>query len=200
MRKLFGPAIAAFFAASVVAFAQHYPPPPAPGYQYSIPYGGFPAYAGVATSALQTAGDAYCIQGSSNKNIRITKIGISAVATAAIVVQASVILRSTADTGAGNAITAVTYDTTNPAATAVIKSYDTAPTPGTAIGTVRGVKLAVGTPGNTITIGSTLFQFTPSPLLLRGTSQFACVNFSAVGAGASIVVESEHQETTQSTN
>ena len=50
--------------------------------------------------------------------------------------------------------------------------------------------------GSNIAIGEILFRFEPSPLLLRGTSQFACINVSAVGSGASISVFHEHIETT----
>jgi hypothetical protein len=173
-----------------------YPPPPAPGYVYTVPYAGTPTYAGVGVSAATAAGDIYCVGGSATRNIRITKIGISATAASAVAVTVSIILRSTADVGSGTAIVIGAYDQTHAAATAVAKSYDTVPAVGAAIATVRSAKVAVGTTGNSNNIGEMLFEFTPAPLLLRGVSQYACINVSAVGTGASILVFHEHVETT----
>jgi hypothetical protein len=182
------------------AGAQQFPPSPGPGYSFVIPYGGYPTYVAVGTSALATAGDVFCIRGSATRNVRIHKIGVSATATSAAVATVSIVLRSTANTGTSTPITLVALDQVNPAATAVAVSYDTAPTLGTTIGSVRAAKLAVGTTGNSNTVGFYLFVFEPSPILLRGVLQSACVNLTAVGAGASIVIETEHQETTVSTN
>src|SRR6516162_4519837 len=78
---------------------QPFPPPPAPGYVYTLPYGGYAAYAAAGSSALAVAGDAYCVGGSASQNIQITKIGISAVATGATTVLVSVVVRSAANTG-----------------------------------------------------------------------------------------------------
>ena len=195
-------AIVPFVLLSLPASAQqanpHYPPPPAPGYVYTIPYSGHAAYAAAGTSTLTVAGDIYCVQGSASQNIQITKIGVSAIATAANTVNVSVIVRSSADTGGTPSNVSIeSYDQTNPAATAVATSYATAPTLGNVIGTVRSANVVVGAKGSsTASIGEILFRFEPSPLLLRGTSQFACINVSAVGAGASISVFHEHIETT----
>src|SRR6516225_4649703 len=84
---------------SVALTQPQFPPPPAPGYVYTIPYGGYAAYAGSGLSALAVAGDAYCVGGSASQNVLISKIGISAVATAANTVLVSVIVRSAANTG-----------------------------------------------------------------------------------------------------
>ena len=187
---------------SFPAFAQqpnpHYPPPPAPGYVYVLPYGGYAAYAGAGTSALTVAGDVYCVQGSASQNVQVTKIGISAIATAGSTVNVSVVVRSSANVGGSpHNVSIESYDQNNPPATAGATSYDTAGTPGAAIATVRSANVAVGAKGSSnIAIGEILFRFEPSPLLLRGTSQFACINVSAVGSGASISVFHEHIETT----
>jgi hypothetical protein len=176
----------------------HYPPPPAPGYVYVLPYGGFAAYAGAGTSALAVAGDVYCVQGSASQNVQITKIGISALATAANTVNVSVVVRSSANVGGSPSNVSIeSYDQNNAAATAVATSYDAAGTLGAPIATVRSANVVVGAKGSSnVAIGEILFRFEPSPLLLRGTSQFACINVSAVGAGASISVFHEHIETT----
>ena len=177
---------------------QQFPPPPAPGYVYTLPYGGYAAYAAAGNSALAVAGDAYCVGGSASQNIQITKIGISAVATGATTVLVSVIVRSAANTGgSANVVSIESYDQNKPAATATATSYDALSVPGGVIGTVRAANVVVGAKGSSnVAIGEVLFRFEPSPLILRGTSQFACINVSAVGAGAQISVFHEHVETT----
>ena len=178
--------------------AQQYQPPPAPGYVYALPYAGVPTYAGVGVSTLSVAGDVYCVSGSASKNIWITKIGLSATASASSAVTAQVVVRNAADTGAGNVVNVETYDQNNPAPTVVATSYDVAPAinSGASTGPVRIAKVAVGSTGNTTNIGDVVFVFSPSPLVLRGESQFACINVGAVGSGASIAVFHEHIETT----
>ena len=176
--------------------AQSYPPPPAPGYSYNIPYLGYPTYAAVANSTLAVAGDAYCIQGSATRDVRVVKIGISGTSTATnvTIITVNVILRSGPNTGPGTPVQVTPNDSISPAATAQVMSYNVAPTPGPAIGTIRAVNLMLGSQGNTTNVGAQLFQFTQQPLILRGPAQFACVNISAAGAGASLVIESEHVE------
>ena len=176
------------------AFAQAYLPPPPPGYSYVIPYSGIPTFASVVTSVLTAAGDLACISGSDSRNVRVTKVGISATANQSNVVTASLIKRSSANAG-GNPVMSVPYDSSIGQATAAVMDYDTVTTPGIAVGTVRSAKLPVGTTGNLATVGLALFVFEPAPLLLRGPSEFLCANVSAIGIGASALVEFEHQET-----
>jgi hypothetical protein len=173
--------------------AQHYPTPPAPGYVYTIPYHGYPTYAGAGTSAATASGDVYCIQGSDNVVVAVSKIGVSATASSSGAVNAEIILRSSPDVGASNPVILAPYDRNFPVPNAIAVSYDSVPVPGTSIGTVRAAKLAVGTTGNATTIGDVLFRF-DSPLLLRGPNEFACLNVSGVGTGASILFEHEHTE------
>jgi hypothetical protein len=192
----------AFAGLSSSAFGQavtpYYPPPPAPGYVYTLPYGGYPAYAGAGSSVLTVAGDIYCVGGSDTQNVEITKIGLSSVATGATTVNVSVVVRSSANVGGSpNTVTIGGYDQNKPAATAVAKSYDAVGALGTSIATVRSANIAVGAKGgNNAGIGELLFRFEPSPLLLRGSSQFACINVGAIGAGATTSVFHEHIETT----
>jgi hypothetical protein len=171
--------------------AQHYPTPPAPGYVYALPFN-YPTYAGGGNS-VSGGGDVYCIQGSDDVVIAITKIGVSATASTSSVVNAEIVLRSSADAGASNPITLAPYDRNSPAPNAVASSFDNAPSQGASIGVVRAAKLAVGSTGNTNNIGNVLFRF-DTPLLLRGSSQFACLNISTIGAGASILFQHEHME------
>ena len=90
---------------------------------------------GLALALLAT--DVFVISGSATKTVRITKISFDAIQTTAG--QAIIILarRSTADTlGTSTAPVAVTFDTTNAAATAVVLAYTANPTLGTLVGNV----------------------------------------------------------------
>jgi hypothetical protein len=158
-----------------------------------------PTYSAATVALANTgAGDLYCITGSATKIVKIKGIRISAVATAAIVGDVSVVLRSAANTGGtATAPAVVKMDQSNAAGTATVAAYTVSPTPGAAIGTVRARKMAVSTAGNAATSSEGLFQFSvywDQPLTLRGTSQLACVVASAFGAGASFDIDHEHTE------
>jgi hypothetical protein len=124
----------------------------------------------------------------------------SATATAAIVVDVNAVLRSSAAAGGTPSNpTIVANDSNNSASTALITAYATAPTPGTAVGTIGSEKTLVSAPSSSNYIGVVRFLFGESqgsiqPLVLRGASQFLCLNTSALGAGASIDISSIHTE------
>lgn len=156
-------------------------------------------YGSAVTGLANTgAGDVYCIRGSATKLVKIKGIRVSATATASAVIDATIVLRSAAGTGGTSTSPGIIpHDSTNPASTSLVTAYSVSPTPGTAIGTIRTQKISVGTAGNTAFAGLALYQFTTywdQPLILRGTTQYACVNFTAAGAGASINIDHEHTE------
>jgi hypothetical protein len=157
-----------------------------------------PTYSGGAQIANTGAGDILCIRGSATKTVRVKAVRISAIASAAIAVDVLLYRRSSAASGGTAVAAALTpSDSLNAAATATLTTYTVSPTPGTTVGVVRAAKLAVGTTGNSNTIGDEIFHFTgywDQPQVLRGTSQFLCVNVSALGTGASINVGTELTE------
>lgn len=157
-----------------------------------------PTYSAAATFNNSAAGDLYCVAGSATKVVKIKGVRVSAVATSAIVVDVSLILRSSASTGGGAASVAlVAMDQLNAAATGSVTRFTSAPTPGTAIGAIRSRKIAASTQGNSATTSEGLFQFSvywDQPVTLRGTSQFLCVNTTAVGGGGSWDIDHEQTE------
>lgn len=158
-----------------------------------------PSYAAGNVGIANTgAGDILCIAGSATKTIYVKRIRVSGIATAAIVVDTSVIKRSTLGTGGTSATeTAVPLDSNNAAATATVKSYSVSPTAGTAVGTVRARHQAIGVQGNTATTAESLFDFAEyydQPLTLRGAAQNACINVGAAGAGGSWAADVEWTE------
>lgn len=158
-----------------------------------------PTYSAAVIALSNTAAsDLYCVGGSATKVVKIKGIRISGVATAAIVGDVSIVLRSAANSGGGAApLALVAMDQLNPAATATVTTFTSAPTLGTAIGPIRSRKIAVSTQGNSAVISEGLFQFSvywDQPVTLRGTREFACVHVSAFGAGASWDIDHEHTE------
>ena len=173
-----------------------------PTARYPMPVTGttdIPTYSGGTGGLGNTgAGDVYCVTGSPTKIVRVKSMRISAIANAATVVDVIIFKRSTAAAGGTPvAVTATPHDSNNAAPTASITAYSVSPTPGATVGAVRGAKLAVGTQGNANTIGDETFHFDDhydQAIVLRGTSQSVCINVTALGAGASIDIGSEHTE------
>ena len=125
------PLVVALGAASPAAAQPAPPPVQRPTFQ-----------AAIAGLALPQSGvmDAVCISGSAiGKIVRIKRIEISGVnPSAAQSAAASLILRSAANAGGTSTVlTNVAADQSNIAGTATVRAYTVAPTPGTAIGTVR---------------------------------------------------------------
>lgn len=158
-----------------------------------------PTYRTATTAIANTgAGDLYCISGSATKTVHVLRMRISAIASAAIAIDATVVKRSSAPSGGTPvAMTMVPNDSLNAAATAVGTAFSASPTPGAAVGTIAARKLAIGTQGNSNTIGDEAFDFTidyGQAVVLRGTSQQLCLNVTAAGTGASYNVGSTHTE------
>lgn len=155
-------------------------------------------YVAVATGFVSAASatDVYNIQGSATKVIKISKIKVSGTTTSgsAIKLTVSLIKRSAANTGGTSVVsTNVPYDSTNGAATAVLRHYTANPSAlGAAVGTVRSETLAITASG--LTGGVLEWNFTDGGqhVILRGTSEFLSINFngtSITGAVISISVE-----------
>lgn len=128
--------------------------------------------------------DTFVIGGSATKTVRVLRISVSAVQTTAGIVGVILALRSSADTGAANAITAVPHDSTNTAATATVKTYTTVPSPqGTFVGSVRAGRLLVPAPASVVAPLPLVWDFTTrngQGLVLRGTAEILAVNFGSV--------------------
>jgi hypothetical protein len=134
-----------------------------------------------------SATDVVVLTGSSSKIVRITNIGISGTTSAGtgISFNMSFIKRSSADTsGTSTSPTVVAYDSTNPAATAVMKAYTANPTLGSTVGTIFAGRISF--PTNGATGGSSdvnQYPFGNRPagaIVLRGTSEQLAINFGGV--------------------
>lgn len=95
-------------------------------------------YGGSVTGLVGVTGDilTFTAPAALNLLMRLIRLSVTAVATAATDTIVTLIKRSSLDTaGTGGAVVTTPYDFQNSAASTVVTSYTAAPTPGTAIGT-----------------------------------------------------------------
>ena len=137
-----------------------------------------------ALAPAATATDIFTIIGSGTKTIRVTRIQISGVATAAGAYDVQLVKRSTADTlGTSTAPTLIPHDSNDAAATSVVAAYTANPTLGTAVGVLQVKKITVSTVAGAIPIVPTEFRPAPNEraiAVLRGAAQQLCVNLNGV--------------------
>jgi len=141
-------------------------------------------------AAFAFAGDWVVIGGSATKTIKVLRIEIAGVATAALDVDLSIEKRSTADT-AGTKISAntvIAYDSTNAGVTGTVDAYSAVPTAGTLVGILAAKKFQAAAAGGQAT--PIVFDWNTAsqgqPPVLRGTTQQLALKGSAsIGAGGS---------------
>ncbi len=131
-----------------------------------------------------SATDVFTISGSSTKTIKIYRVLFYLTATTGSNATIIGLRRSSLNTGGTSTLlTNVTHDTTNAAATAVVRSYTANPSAlGTLVGNMFTFGVYVSGGG---TIGSIPFSYLidnpiVQPIVLRGTSQLFAVNMNAV--------------------
>jgi hypothetical protein len=129
------------------------------------------------------ATDVFTISGSNTKTIRIYRVLFYLTATTGSNATIIGLRRSSLNTGGTSTLlTGVAHDTTNPAPTAVVRSYTANPTLGTLVGNMFHFGVYVSGGG---TIGSIPFSYLienpiVEPITLRGTNQLFAVNMSGV--------------------
>jgi hypothetical protein len=151
---------------------------------------GFANHAGYATPT-----DLVGIRGSATKTIAVHGITLALMATAGSVQRTDWVKRSTANTGGTRSNpTALPYDSTSPAATAVVDLYTAAPTTGTLAGILQTVAASTGSTGGTF--GSFLFSPTivtandlRRPAILNGINESIYFNFRGAALPAGFNIE-----------
>jgi hypothetical protein len=161
-------------------------------------------YGLLAAAMVATPTDVIVIQGSATRTLRIKLIKLSGVATAQGNMPVQLVRRSTAGTLGSAVLTAITpaqHDTSDAAATGVVSRVGTAnyTTLGTAAGIVGAGRLGMPASGTGATGQSLVWDFATrqdKAVILRGTSDFLCINFNgaAIPAGGVIDVEIEIEE------
>jgi len=157
-------------------------------------------YRGVALAfaPANTATDIFTITGSATRTVKVTKIKVSATRTLGGLINIVVLRRSTANSGASNAITEVAYDTNSPVATATLRYYTANPTLGTLVANVDAIKYYAT---NTVTAIDAVHEFNfgerygTLPIVLRGTGEVLAVNLnSTTVSGGSFNISAEWVE------
>jgi hypothetical protein len=139
--------------------------------------------------------------GSASKTVRVTHAECSGKATAALAVNITAEVDSTADTGdAGTAVTATPHDNIDAAATATVLSHTTSPTPGVLTGNIRTGTLALVVAATPITPANVLsWDFGNRPgaqeVVLRGVANtFSLDTSTAFGTAAAVTCGYEWTE------
>jgi hypothetical protein len=157
------------------------------------------AAAGLALSMVATPTDVILIQGSATFTVRIKKIILQGVATAAGNMPIQLIRRSTPYTTSGSAVlTAVLgasnngkLDSGDPVATAVIDTIGTAnfTSVGTAVATLGAGRLQLSASGSGVAITPLTFDRTDNAIALRGTSDYLAINMNGAAIPAGGVLD-----------
>lgn len=161
-------------------------------------------YCTLAYAMVATPTDAVVIQGSSTKTIRVKRVMVSGQATSQGSMTVQLVRRSTAGTLGSAVLTAMTaakHDINDGAASAAVSTVGTAnygtlgSTAGTvAVGRLGLSALATGTGGQGVTWDFATRQ--DKAIILRGVSDFLCINFngSAIPSGGVVDFEIETEE------
>lgn len=164
------------------------PVDPLTGDPRSIVYTYSASIAGLVPVAAAT--DIFCISGSATKTVRVLRMSIGAIATAAAIGDILLVKRSTANTaGTSTAPAVVANDSTNPAGTAVVLAYTANPTTGTLVGNMRSRKLAFGTIAGSVvdSVDFTSVVGGEQAIVLRGVAQVACLNYNGQTMAGNLV-------------
>ena len=161
-------------------------------------------YAALGFATVATPTDVLVIQGSATKTIRIKRVVLNGVATAAANMPVQIIRRSTAGTLGSAVLTALTaakHDINDVAPTAVLSTVGTAnyTTLGTTAGTIGAGRLQLSAAATGLSVTPLLWEFATrndKALILRGTSDFICLNLNAgaVPLGAVVDIEVQTEE------
>jgi hypothetical protein len=149
-------------------------------------------------SFTAVAGDIAVLPGSASKTIRVIRVEVSFTTSGTAAIEAvQLIKRSAADTsGTSAAMTAVPHDSNFSAASAAPLNYTVAPTPGAAVGTIRGVQFNDASslvPGANTWIWD--FGSRPSSaIVLRGVAQMLSINLPTAVATQTATVSFEWTE------
>jgi hypothetical protein len=148
-----------------------------------------PTYAAAINVTNTGNGDVMCIYGSATRTVFVTQVHMTGIASTAITIVEGLVKRSSVESGGTPvAMTAVPFNSSNPAATAVATAYSVSPTPGTSIGPIDNHFIGLGNSTNTASLNefeANYGNLSDQPVTLHGTSEGLCVNIGAGGTGAS---------------
>lgn len=156
-------------------------------------------YSTLAFSMVAAPTDVVVIQGSATKTLRIRNIRISGVATAAGNMPVQIVRRSTAGTLGSAVLTAITATAMDTkyapvaSATAVVSTVGTAnyTTLGTSAGVISVGRLQMPAAGSGVAAVPIYFDYNDQSIVVRGTSDYICINFNGAAIPSGGVVDIE---------
>ena len=133
------------------------------------------------------------LKGSASKTIKITKIGFSQTSTASTMIDVTIKRYSAIATGTPATLTAVAMDSNYAVATAVAQNWSVTPGTQTSIGTVQSYRYRSCVAADNFATDEKICEFGNSQrgstaLTLRGVSQWAGVDLSALVAGSAVCI------------
>jgi hypothetical protein len=136
----------------------------------------------VSLNIAGSATDFFTITGSATKTVRVKKIELSFTVNVTLGASQSfdvqLVKRSTANSSGTSTTPAITpHDSSDAAATAVVRGYTVNPTLGSLVGVVRALKLTANSVNTTNPVVRVVWEF-PAPVVLRGTSEVLAVNLN----------------------
>ena len=153
----------------------------------------------IGFTPVATPTDFFEIKGSTSRTLRILRLSISGIATAAASIAIQAIKRSTANSGGTPAAqTIAPHDSNDAAATAVVNTYSANPTLGTSVGAPRAQTLNLGAAGAAGVIAWDFTTRNGKGIVLRGVAQSLNLNWNgaAVPAGTVLSMDVEFTEET----
>ena len=180
--------------------------PGAPGIQLSSVDGVKATYraAILAFTPVATPTDVLVMQGSASRTVRLKRLVVQGAATASGNMPCQILRRSSAGTLGSAVLTALTaakHDINDPAPTATVSTVGTAnlTTLGQSAGVLGAGRIQLTAAGSGTVINPLDWEFSTrsdKALVLRGASDFLCVNLNgaAVPAGGTIDIEIEWEE------
>lgn len=134
---------------------------------------------GVAPAVAAT--DVFTITGSGTKTVRVRRMAVSGIATAAGAYVFQLLKRSTANSaGTSTSAVRVPLDSGYGAATATVLGYTANPTVGTEVGIVSVKRATVTTAAGAIPQVIWEFDFTEHPVVLRGIAEVLALSLNGV--------------------
>ena len=174
---------------------------------FALRDGQSPTYGGSIAGLVGVTGDilTFTAPTTQGRIMKLTRLAVTAVATAATTINLTLLKRSTVDTaGTGAGVTTTPYNPRGPAASTIVTSYTVAPTPGTIIGTaIRAAKFTLALTGTGQAVAQ-VWQFgdraAEAPSLIGPpvgavlVAQQICLAVDATVAGASYDIDFEFTE------
>jgi hypothetical protein len=148
--------------------------------------------AAIAYSPYATPQDIFGIVGSASKQVRVLRFAVSGRATSANQLDVQLVKRSSADTGGTpTALTAVSHDSNDGAASAVVSSFAAAPTAGTLTGAIRAQQInlsAAGSGGAAVPVEFDFGSVNDKSIVLNAASEALYLNLNGAAVPAGMVL------------